>query len=202
MSSRQLHRRFNFGFPKARENFLSLYIFKKEKKKKFPLLPDVGDWLQLVVLHQVGSVQILHLEHHNCWPGCMTTLHQLGSLLVPPAQLSLFYSSRDVLSSVQQNTRVELLPAALLNCCKGSGAGPRAEARDHNTQAPGSFLDDSAAGPHHHHCVCSTHRHFAHTLLQAQTVHCSAKHQIMWTGSMIWSSTFWTMEKCLQRNCI
>lgn len=189
MSSRQFHSRFNFRLPKARENFLSLYIFKKEKKI-ISIAPRCGRLVAADGAPSSGTCTNTALGA----PQLLTRLYDHFTLVRKPSGTSCptlsFYSSRDVLSSLQQNTRVELLPAALLNCCKGSGAGPRAETRDHNTQAPGSFLDDSAAGPHHHHCVRSTHGHSAHTLLQAQTVHCSAKHQIMWTGSMIWSSTF------------
>lgn len=127
-------------------------------------------------------------------------LHLSGAFCISCPTFS-FHSSRDILSSTKttkyQGAATACSSSELL---QGSRAGPRAEARDHNT--PGSFLDASAAGPHHHHWTCSTCRHVPHTLLQAQTFYCSAKHQIMWTGSIIWSSALWTKEKCLQRNCI
>lgn len=167
------------------------------------MLPDVGDWLQQMVLCQVGLVQTLHLEHPNCWPGCLIT----STPVRKPSGISCptlsFYSSRDVLNSAipakYQGVAAACSSSELLQRIQG-----RTRAWRKGPQLTGTWIISRwfAAGPHHHHCTCSTHRHFPHPLLQAQTFYCSAKHQITWTGSMIWSSAFWTKEKCLQRSCL
>lgn len=113
-----------------------------------------------------------------------------------PNPLCRTYSSRDVLSSTKPAKHQGAAPA-----CSSSGlnTGSRAGPRDHNT--PGSFPGDSAAGPHHHHCTCSHTGTFL-TLFSKHRLLLLCKAPNYVAGSMIWSSAFWTKEKCLQRNCI
>lgn len=61
----------------------------------------LADRLQLTVLCQMGPMKILYLDHHSCLPGSLIALYLLRILLTS-ARPPNFYSSKDVLSSLQQ----------------------------------------------------------------------------------------------------
>lgn len=61
----------------------------------------LADRLQLTVLCPMGPMKILYLDQHSCWPGSLIALYLLRILLTS-ARPPNFYSSKDVLSSLQQ----------------------------------------------------------------------------------------------------
>lgn len=168
----------------------------------------LADRLQLTVLCQMGPVKILYLDHHSCWPGSLITLYLLRSLLTSPAQAPNFYSSKDVLSSIQQKKAEYhcVAPACsnseLLQRIQGRTEGWSKQPQHMGTLIISRWFCCRTTSASLYACMFYTQTHFPYTLLQAQTIYCCAKHKINLTGSMIWSSTFWTKEKCLQWNCI
>lgn len=119
-----------------------------------------------------------------------------------------FYSSKDALSSVQHK-KAEYhgaTPACssseLLQRTQGTTEGWSKGPRHMGTLIISRWFCGRTTSAPLYARLLYTQTHFPYTLLQAQTIYGCAKHKIMLTGFIIWSSTFWTTEKRLQRNCI